>query len=324
MMGGEMKGNMEDNLKVGLVGAGNVGRACLLSLAMRGVAREIVLVNRTYAVASGTVTDLQYSAPLFSPVKLRAGGYDDLAGAELVLVTAGINEQDGGATDRGDQTGRLLLLERNAEVYRDVIPQIVAAAPDALILVITDPPDPLADIARKLAGHDRVLSAGTFLDTLRFQFHLGQALGVNPISVEAQVLGEHGTSQVFIWSTARVGGVPLDKVLGLGDKRLVEFRKRIEEEVRYANITIIEGIGASQLGIGLAAARLTEIILRDEQTMIPVGTYNPDHDVTLSLPSILGHEGVARVFEPDLDKGEREALDASAATLRRALAELGY
>lgn len=319
-----MKGTMKDNLKIGLIGAGNVGRSCLLSLAIRGVAREIVVVNRSHEVAAGIVTDLQYGAPLFSSVKLRAGSYDDLAGAGVILVTAGMNEQEGGATDRGDKAGRLLLLERNAGVYRDVIPKIVAAAPDALILVITDPPDPLADIARQLAGHDRVLSAGTFLDTLRFQFHLGQALGVNPASVEAQVLGEHGTSQVFVWSSARVAGVPIDKALGLGDKRITEFRERIEEEVRYANITIIEGTGASQLGIGLAVARLTEIILQDEQAMIPVGAYNPAHDVTLSLPSILGRDGVTRVFEPDLDRVEREALEASAKTLRRALAELGF
>lgn len=310
-------------MKIGLIGAGNVGAACLHSLAIRGVAREIVVVNRTHEVAEGMVTDLQYGAPLFSPVELRAGRYGDLAGAQLVIVTAGINEQAGGATDRGDDAGRLRLLDRNAEVYRDVIPRIVEAAPQALIMVVTDPPDPLADLARKLAGHDRVLSAGTFLDTLRFRFHLGRALGVHPACVEAQVLGEHGTSQVFVWSSARVAGVPVARAMEERGEKAEQFRARIEEEVRYANITIIEGTGASQLGIGLAVARMSEMILRDERAAIPIGLYNPGHGVTLSLPSVVGRRGVERVLEPDLDEAESKALDASARTLREAVARLG-
>lgn len=310
-------------MKIGLIGAGNVGAACLQALAIRSVAREIVLVNRTHAVAEGMVTDLQYGAPLFSPVALRAGHYGDLAGAQLVIVTVGINEKTGGATDRDDDAGRLRLLDRNADVYRDVIPEIIAAAPRALIMVVTDPPDPLADLARKLAGHDRVISAGTFLDSLRFRFHLGRALGVHPASVEAQVLGEHGISQVFVWSSARVAGVPVAKAMVERGEDAQHFMERIEEEVRYANITIIEGTGASQLGIGLAVARMSEMILRDERAAIPIGLYNPSYGVTLSLPSIVGSNGVERVLEPDLDAAERKALDAGAATLREAAARLG-
>jgi L-lactate dehydrogenase len=307
-------------MKVGLIGAGNVGSACLLSLVMCGVAHEIVVINRTREVARGVVTDIQYGAPLFSPVKLSAGDYSDLTGAQLVLITAGINEQAGGATDRGDDAGRLRLLDKNAAVYRDIIPNVVECAPHAVILVITDPPDPLADLARKLAGHDRVLSAGTFLDTLRFRFHLARALGVHPEYVEAQVLGEHGTSQVFVWSSARVAGVPIDAALGQREHEVEEFRKEIEKDVRYANITIIEGTGASQLGIGLAVAAMTEMILRDERAAIPIGVYNPGYGVTLSLPTVLGRSGAARVLEPDLTEAERKALDASAEALRQAVA----
>jgi L-lactate dehydrogenase len=174
-------------MKVGIVGAGNVGSACLLALVMRGVAREIVVVNRRPERARGVVTDLQYGAALSPPVELRAGDYADLDGAQVVLVTAGVNERAGGATDRGDAAGRLRLLERNAAAYRDIVPAIAASAPQAVILVVTDPPDPLADLARDLAGHDRVLSTGTFLDTLRFRFHLARHLGVDPACVEAQV-----------------------------------------------------------------------------------------------------------------------------------------
>src|ERR1019366_9663049 len=139
--------------------------------------------------------------------------YAELAGALLVIVTAGINEKAGGATDRSDPAGRLKLLDTNAGVYRDIVARIVAVTPQALILVVTDPPDPLADLARRIAGHDRVLSTGTFLDTLRFRFHLARRLKVNPMYVEAQVVGEHGTSQVFLWSSACVGGKRITELL---------------------------------------------------------------------------------------------------------------
>lgn len=156
-------------MKVGIVGSGAVGSACLHSLVMRGVAREIVVVNRNPARAKGLVTDIQYGAVIEQPVDLRAGDYPDLAGAALVMITAGVNEKTGGATDRKDPAGRLRLLDTNATLYREIVARVMAAAPEALILVVTDPPDPLADLARIVAGHDRVLSTGTFLDSLRFR-----------------------------------------------------------------------------------------------------------------------------------------------------------
>src|SRR3989440_12434880 len=136
------------------------------------------------------------------------------------MITAGINEKAGGATDRSDPQGRLRLLDKNAEIYRDIVPQIVRAAPRSVILVVTDPPDPLADIARARAGHDRVLSTGTFLDSLRFRVHLGQHFGVDPAHVEAQVIGDHGTSQVFLWSSARIAGVPVTTLLKARGEKL--------------------------------------------------------------------------------------------------------
>lgn len=298
-------------MKVGIVGAGAVGTACMFAMALRGSAREIVLVNRNYERARGAVADLQYGAILAPAVSLRPGHYDDLRGAAIVMITAGANEKKGGATDRNDPAGRLRLLAANANVYKDIVPRIVAAAPDALLLVITDPPDPLADVARRFSGQDRVLSSGTFLDSLRFRFHLGKKLGVDPKSVEAQVIGEHGTSQVYLWSTARVGGtaIPQDDPV----------RNEVENDVRYANISIIEGTGASQLGIGVVAARIAEMIGRNEGAVVPIGSYQERFGVTLSLPSRLGREGVTRVLMPTLAEDEARTLDESAAVLRRAL-----
>jgi L-lactate dehydrogenase len=304
-------------MKVGIVGVGRVGAACALSLVTRGSAREVVIVDRTRARAKAVVTDLRYGAPLCPEVELREGDYPELAGADLVMLTAGVNEKGGGATDRNDPKGRLKLLDTNAGIYKEMVPRVAEAAPEAVLLVVTDPPDPLADLTRRLAGHDRVLSTGTVLDSLRFRVHLAQRLGVDPASVDAQVVGEHGTSEVFLWSSASVGGVPVAAALPAGSS-IDDFRKDVVGDVRYANITIIEGNDASQFGIGIVSARIAEAVVRDERTVLPIGAYNAGYEVTLSLPGVVGREGVSRVLEPAMCDEERRSLDRSAEVLRQA------
>ena len=148
-------------MKVGVVGAGGVGAACLMALVSRGSARDIVVVDRTAKRAKAVATDIRYGVPLGPRIDAAEGDYDDLGGAGVVMITAGVNEQAGGATDRGDPEGRLKLLDKNAEIYRDIVPRIARAAPEAVLLVVTDPPDPLVDLTRTLVGHDAVLSTGT-------------------------------------------------------------------------------------------------------------------------------------------------------------------
>jgi L-lactate dehydrogenase len=309
-------------MKAGIVGVGRVGAACALSLVARGSAREIVIVDRTRARAKAVVADLRYGAPFCPPVALRDGDYPELAGADLVMITSGLNEKSGGATDRADPEGRLKLLETNAGIYRDVVPKVAAAAPGAVLLVVTDPPDPLADLARRLAGHDRVLSTGTLLDSLRFRVHLAARLGVDAASVEALVVGEHGTSAVLLWSSARVRGVPLAEALPAGTS-FGDLRNAVEHDVRFANIAIIEGNEASQFGIGLVSARIAEAVLRDERTVLPIGAYHAGYGVTLSLPGVVGREGASRVLEPAMSGEERRALDKSAEILRQAVKRAG-
>lgn len=304
-------------MKIGIIGAGAVGSACLTALVMRGRAREIVIVNRDRNRARGLVTDVQYGAALSPAVELRDGDYPDLKGAELVMITAGVNEKTGGATDRNDPAGRLRLLDTNVEVYKDIVPRLHAAVPEAIVLTVTDPPDPLADTVRML-GHDRVLSTGTYLDSLRFKIHLARRLDVSPASVDAQILGEHGTSQVFVWSSTRIAGAPLLELVARSGQDQEQFRRDIEHEVRFANITIIEGIGASQHGIGMVCARIVEMISRDEHAVIPIGRYQSQFGVTLSLPSVLGRDGVLQVFEPEISDGERQLLARSADALKAA------
>ena len=305
-------------MKVGVVGAGRVGAACALALVARGSAREVVIVDRTRARAKAVAADLRYGAPLCPEVALRDGDYSDLADAGVVLVTAGVNEKGGGATDRNDPEGRLKLLDINVGVYMEMVPRIVEAAPEAVLLVVSDPPDPLADLARRLAGHDRVLSTGTLLDSLRLRVHLAERLGVSPASVEAQVVGEHGTSEVMLWSSARVSGVPIAEALPAGTS-IDAFRKGVEHDVRYANIAIIEGNEASQFGIGIVSARIAEAVLRDERAVLPIGAYNAGYGVTLSLPSIVGRRGVSRILEPAMSQEERQALRESAEILHKAV-----
>ncbi len=278
-------------MKVGVVGVGAVGAATALSLIERGgMCREIVVVDRTMERANGVATDMRYATPLSPTVDVRAGDYDALTDAALVIITAGVNEKA----------------------------KIVAVAPRAVLMVVTDPPDPLADLTRRLAGHDRVFSTGTLIDSLRFRVHLADRLRVRPRDVQAMVVGEHGTSEVLLWSSASVSGIPVLELLRQSGQPVDELRQQIENDIRYANITIIEGTGASQYGIGAVSARLAEAVLRDERAVLPVAAYAPRYDVTLSLVSVLGAGGVQQMYEPPMASDERAALERSAAALREA------
>ena len=308
--------------KVAIVGVGEVGQACAFALMLRGSAREIVLVDRIGERSAAVATDMRYGLPLSPTAEIASGDWSDVAGASVVLICAGINEKSGGATDREDGRGRLRLLDTNASIYRDLVPRIVAKAPDAVLVAVTDPPDPLADLTRALAGHDRVLSTGTTIDTLRFRVHLAAELGVNPSAVEGLVVGEHGTSEVMLWSSVRVAGTPLAEAL-CGDRSLEDVRGRIERAVRFANITIIEGNGASQFGIGVACARIAEAILRDERVVLPVAAYRERYGVTIALPTVVGREGAISELEPTMSEHERRAFERSAATLREAARGIG-
>jgi L-lactate dehydrogenase len=310
-------------MKVGIIGAGAVGTACAKAMLLRGSCHEIVLIDRNKRRAKGVAADLSHGAVLCPPTKVLAGGYEDLVGTAIVAITAGINERAGKAIDRQDKLGRLRLLRPNARIYEQIIPLLKRFAPHAIILVVTDPPDPLADVTRRLTKTNPVLSSGTFLDTLRFRLQLARRLECHPSSVDALVVGEHGTSQVYVWSSAQIGGEPvLDHAVrsGLNAKR---FQSEVEKAVRYANIDIIEGTGASQHGIGIVTARLVEAMLRNEGLVAPIGRYHKRFRVTLSLPAVIGLGGVSKVITPAMTAEESDALAESAAAIRRALDSLG-
>jgi L-lactate dehydrogenase len=323
-------------MKVGIIGVGAVGTSCAKAMLLRGSCHEIVLIEKgddeCQRRVKGVAADLSHGAVLCPPMRIQAGDYSALVNASVVVITAGINERTGAAIDRNDPLGRLRLLGTNAEVYAEVVPNIADVAPDATILVVTDPPDPLAqvasDIVRKRQTTNPVISSGTFLDTLRFRLQLAQRLECHPSSVDALVIGEHGTSQVYVWSSAQVGGEPLlfyaARTASAAGKVWDEnsFRSEIETAVKYANIDIIEGTGASQHGIGIVTARLVEAMLRNEGLIAPVGVFQEQFKVTLSLPGIIGRGGVSKVLMPALSAEESSRLTKSAEAIKEALDSL--
>lgn len=309
-------------MKVGLIGIGGVGAATLTSLIMRQCAKEIVLIDTNQKRAEAIALDVGYGIPLSTSMIVNAGHYTDLTDSKLVIITAGINEKTGGATNKNDPAGRLRLLETNAGIYKDIVSQIKAQAPNAVILVVTDPPDPLADLTRMLTPQQPVVSAGTFLDSMRFRVHVAKHFNISPKAVKANVIGEHGVSEVFLWSSVSVGGVPLSQLLKIKGVDLQSFKAKVEQEVRFANINIIEGNNASQYGIGMVTARIAEMISRDEKMVVPIGSYQEKYGVTLSLPSVVDKTGISEVFKPVMTEEENKAFIHSVEVLKEALGTL--
>lgn len=310
-------------MKVGVVGTGLVGSTAAYAMALRGTASEIVLVDHAPKLAEAHARDIQHAIPFAHPARVRAGGDDALEGAAAVIVAAGVGQRPGEA--------RLELLGRNAKVFEDVIPRIVRRAPGAVLVVATNPVDVMTQIATRLAGLPpaRVLGSGTVLDTARFRALLGDHLGVSPASVHAYVLGEHGDSEVLIWSNASAGGVPLAAIAEqVGRPVTDEVRARIDAGVRGAAHAIIEGKGATYHGIGAGLDRLVCAILRDERAVFTLSMMNDEvagvRDVALSLPRVVGAGGVIATVTPRLAPDEQAELARSAAVLKQAAGEIGY
>lgn len=309
-------------MKVAVIGCGFVGSTAAYSLAMRGAASELVLVDLYPEVARAHAEDILHATPFASPVRVTGGDYADIRGAGVVVLACGVNQKPGET--------RLQLLERNAKVFGEVIPRVLEHAPDAVLLVATNPVDIIAMMVTRISGLPpaRVIGSGTILDTARFRTLLGEHLGVAPQSVHAYVLGEHGDSEVLVWSSAQVGGVPLEAFANQRGAALGQAeRARIDDGVRRAAYRIIEGKKATYFGIGAGLARLAEAVRDDERVVMTVssaqGTLAGFDGVCLALPRVVGAGGVLATLVPPLSADEQEALDRSAAILQKAAAELG-
>jgi L-lactate dehydrogenase len=311
-------------VKTGIVGSGFVGATAAYALVMRGVGRRVVLVDQNRARAESEADDIQHAVPFAHPLEVTAGDYADLAGCKVVIVSAGVGQKPGET--------RLQLLERNAQVFKQVIPSILHHAPDAILLIATNPVDVMTHIAARYAGESgvpstRVIGSGTTLDTARLRSLIGRHLNVDSQHIHAYVLGEHGDSEVIPWSLVTVGGIPLDEFCTKGEISICpDDYADIDEKVRRAAYHIIEGKGATYYGIGSAIARIVEVILQDERSLLTVCTPTEDiagvKDVTISLPNLVGGEGILKTFFPNLNETEINALRASAQIVRSVIDDL--
>lgn len=308
--------------KISIIGAGHVGASFGYSLALSGLATELLLVDKDARRAEGEALDIAHAMAFGRPAPIRAGAIADVAGSAITVIAAGANQHPG--------ESRLDLLGRNAGIVERVAAEVAAINPAGLIVVATNPVDVLARIAHEASGlpPGHVIGSGTLLDTARLRHLLGQHLGLDPRDVQAQVLGEHGDSSVVAWSSASVGGVPLAAAAAA---RGVAFdagvRRGIEAATRNAAYAIVEGKGSTYYAIAAGLVRLVEAVLRDEKVVLTVSApggsalRRPDAEragverVWLGLPAVIGATGLLQTLPLGLDDGEASALLASAQVL---------
>ncbi|MBP1852228.1 L-lactate dehydrogenase [Rhizobium halophytocola] len=302
-------------MKVGIVGAGMVGSAAGYALAMQGAASEIVFCDRNADLAAAQAEDISHAVPFVSATVVRAGPYQALRDAAVVILAAGVGQKPG--------ESRLELLERNVAVFRAVIDDVLAVVPDTILLVATNPVDIMTEVATRLSGlpPERVIGSGTILDSARFRSLISRHLDIAPQSVHAYVLGEHGDSEVLAWSNAQAGSSPVtDFAEQMGRPITAEIRAAIDDGVRNAAYRIIQGKGATYYGIGAGLARIVRAILNDQRDILSVSMLMEEvqgvGQVALSLPRIVGRRGIVASLMPTLDADELDALARSARTLK--------
>ena len=308
-------------MKAGIVGCGFVGSSGAYAMALKGTVSEIVLVDLNKKLAQGQAEDILHATPFSHPVRVMAGDYPLLANAGVVVLACGVGQRPGET--------RLQLLERNVEVFKKVVPQVLQFAPEALLLVVSNPVDVITQVVTKLSGINpaKVIGSGNILDTARFRTLLGEHLGVAPVSVHAYVLGEHGDSEVLAWSSAKVGGVSIQDYarqmgVGLTDERKLE----IDDGVRRAAYRIIENKGATYYGIGAGIAQIVQAIRDDERRVLTVSSLTTGVEafkgICLSLPRVVGLKGIMTELRPDLTSEEHGLLQKSADVLKEAAVSL--
>ena len=309
---------MTDIRKCAIVGLGNVGATTAFSLMKSGLFSEMVLIDINRERVLGEAADLGHALPFLAPMEIYAGDYSDVAGAGLVIIAAGVAQKPGET--------RLDLVRANTRVFRSIIEQICKYNNECILLVVTNPVDVLTEITRRLSGFppSRVIGSGTVLDSARLKYLLGRRLAVDSRNVHAFIIGEHGDSELPVFSSANISGIDLDsfceaKPRDLSDSEL----DKIFIEVRDAAYGIIRAKGATYYAIAEAVRRIVTAIVRDEQTILPVsvaadGHYGL-HQISLSLPAVVGRGGIVRVLDMPLSEEEMQGLVKAAGEISKAL-----
>lgn len=308
--------------KVAIIGCGFVGASCAFALMQSGMFSEMVLIDVDKSRAEGEAMDISHGTPFAKPSKIYAGDYDDISDAAIIVITAGANQKP-------DET-RLDLVHKNVKIFQSIIPQIKARDCRGILLVVSNPVDILTYVAAKLSGftENRVIGSGTVLDTARLKRAVSEHLTVDSRSVHAFIIGEHGDSEIAAWSGANISGIPLSDFCELrGHYKHAENTTRIAEQVKNSAYEIIEKKQATYYGIAMSVKRICEVILRDEKSILPVssmmyGEYGIS-DVALSMPAIVGKNGVETKVPIPLSEEELDRLQQSASMLRDVLDEVG-
>ena len=306
--------------KVVVVGCGFVGAACSFALMQSGLFSEIVLIDSDKNKAEGEALDISHGVSFAKPVKIYAGDYDDIKDAGLIIITAGANQKPGET--------RLDLVKKNISIFKSILSEIKSRKFDGILLVVANPVDILTTVALKLSGlpQDKVLGSGTVLDTARLKYELGNHLNVDSRSIHAFIIGEHGDSEIAAWSSANVSGIPLNKFCEMrGHFNHDEAMDRIAENVKNSAYEIIEKKRATYFGVAMAVKRICEAIVRDEKSILSVSSLMKGNfgieGISLSMPAIIGKDGVECLVPIQLNKNEIERLKKSAKTLQEILTQ---
>ncbi len=305
---------------IGIIGTGHVGVAAAYAIFLQALASEIILIDKNEKKAEGEAMDLMHGQAFVENTVIRSGNYKDLASAQLIVITAGVAQQPGET--------RIDLLNRNAAVFREIMGHLDHYSPESVIIVATNPVDILTYAAQSLSRrkNSHIIGTGTMLDTGRFRALIGEYYNVDPRSVHAYILGEHGDSEVPIWSTATIAGVPIEDRLLLGRRFDADTMHTLFMRVRNAAYEIIDRKGHTNTAIGSVIARMVDVILDDRRAVMPVsvsltGQYGID-DVCLSIPAVLGRNGVEATLQPDLSDREVESLQRSANILKEQVSDM--
>ncbi|MCK8823568.1 L-lactate dehydrogenase [Fuchsiella alkaliacetigena] len=312
----------QQGVKIGVIGTGFVGSTIAYTLMMGGLVSELVMVDIDKNRASGEAMDLRHGVSFLRPTNIVAGDYEDCAGADIVIITAGANQKP-------DET-RLDLVKRNTEIFKDILPRLEPnLAEDSLLLVVSNPVDILAYVAWRLSDLParRVIGSGTVLDSSRFRYLLSQHCGIDSRNIHGYIIGEHGDSKVAVWSGTNIAGVPFNEFcLKCDDQCAAECRESISQQVKQAAYEVIEKKGATYYAVALAVQKIVESLLRDENSILTVSTLREGeyglNDLYLSLPTIINRDGVAEVIDIELAKEEEARLLDSARVLKTAIEEL--
>ena len=312
---------MSNMQKCGVIGVGFVGATCAYTLAVSGLFSEVVLVDMNHKKAEGEAADINHGVSFAKPCFVRAGAYADLAKCGLIIIAAGANQKPGET--------RIELLHRNRVILSSIMEQLTAVNKNAVLLIVSNPVDVLTCMAQQLSGFPagHVIGSGTVLDTARLKYLVGQKLGVDSRNVHAFIIGEHGDSELAVWSSANISGVDLDdycRITGVPDP--AAMLHQIYENVRDAAYAIIESKGATYYGIGMAVRRIAEAIVRDEHSVLPVSSMIQGHygvdGICLGLPSIVGRNGVESVLDIPLSTEELGRLQSSAQKMKALIEQL--